>query len=81
MKICAISGEHAGVHLLLTFKNGLTEEELVKSAEKNGIRVYGMSAYRIKEKKEEAATVLLGYANLSETQIREAVKILTRCWG
>lgn len=80
MKMCAISGEHAGVHLLLTFRNGITEEELIRRAEKNGIRVYGMSAYRIKEKKEETATILLGYANLSETQIREAVKILAECW-
>ena len=80
MKICTISGEHAGVHLLLTFKNGITEEELVKSAEKNSIRVYGMSAYCIKDKKKEAATVLLGYANLTEVQIRKAVKILIECW-
>lgn len=78
--ICTISGEHAGVHLLLTFQNGITEEELIRSAEKHSIRVYGMSAYRIKEKKEETATVLLGYANLSEMQIQEAAKTLVECW-
>lgn len=77
--VCTISGEHAGVHLLLTFKNGRSEEELVESARKNGIRVYGLSSYRIREKEERETTILLGYANLSEAQIREAVRILREC--
>lgn len=81
MKICTISGEYAGVHLLLTFKNGKTEEEMVRSAKESGVRVYGMSAYRIKEKEKMEATILLGYANLSELQIRRAVKMLIECWG
>lgn len=81
MKICTISGEYAGVHLLLTFKNGETEEELLRRAEERGVHVYGMSAYHIKEKEKMEATVLLGYANLSEMQIRRAVKILIECWG
>ena len=81
LKVCAISGENAGVHLLLTFKNGKTEEELVGSAKEKDIRVYGMSAYQIRRDRErEEATILLGYANLSERQIREAVNTLTECW-
>lgn len=78
--ILTISGEHAGVHLLLTFFNGMTEEELIQRARKEDIRVYGMSDYWIGKKEEERATILLGYANLTEEQIREAVKILNRCF-
>ncbi len=32
---CRISGEHAGVHLLLTFENGMREQELIATAKKN----------------------------------------------
>ena len=80
MDICSISGEHAGVHLLLSFRNKMTEEELIKRAAMADIRVYGLSDYRIKEKKEDKATILLGYANLSEEQIRSAVRLLITCW-
>ena len=37
--ICAISGEHAGVHILLTFEKGWNENELIERAKKEDIRV------------------------------------------
>ncbi len=77
--ICSISGEHAGVHLLLTFHGERTEEELIERAREQEIRVYGMSEYCI-QKTEEKPTILLGYANLSEEQIRAAARILVTCW-
>ena len=36
--ICTISGENAGVHLLLTFQNGMAEEELIDRAARADIR-------------------------------------------
>lgn len=78
--ICTISGENAGVHLLLTFQNGMTGEELIDRAAKEDIRVYGLSDYRIKENCKEKATILLGYANLTEEQIRKAARLLRDCW-
>lgn len=78
--ICHISGEHAGVHLLLTFENGVSEEELILRAEKRDIKVYGLGDYRIRRNEEYKPTILLGYANLSEEQIHDAIRILTECW-
>ena len=40
--ICAISGEHAGVHILLTFEKGWNENDLIERAKKEDIRVYGL---------------------------------------
>ena len=77
---CRISGEHAGVHLLLTFVNGMTEQELIARAEKEDIRVYGLSDYFARKDTQEKSTVLLGYANLTEKQIQEACKILCNIW-
>ncbi|MEI3219708.1 MAG: PLP-dependent aminotransferase family protein [Lachnoclostridium sp.] len=78
--ISRMSGEHAGVHLLLTFENGMQEEELIERAEYNGIRVYGLSDYIIGKQERTKPTVLLGYANLSEEKIKEACKILCEIW-
>lgn len=77
-----ISGEHAGVHLLLRFEDGRKEEELIRKAKESGIRVYGLSQYCIKPDKNEEgqATILLGYANMSEEAIREAAALLKTAW-
>lgn len=77
--ICRISGENAGVHLLLSFEDGRTEEELIKSAAARDIKVYGMSDYIVGETRKKAV-ILLGYANMTEEKIREACSILCRIW-
>lgn len=77
--MCRISGEHAGVHLLLTFREGVTEQALLESAKDREIRVYGLSNYIIGRQPAQA-TVLLGYANLSEEEILEAAGILCQAW-
>lgn len=74
-----ISGENAGVHLLVCFRNGRTEGEACALAKKAGIQVYGLSGYYVREK-EETHTVILGYANLEEEAIREAVGLLKDVW-
>lgn len=76
---CTISGENAGVHLLLHFHDGRTEEELIRSAASCGIRVYGLSDYEVGRRTEEAV-ILLGYANMTEEKIKEACGILCRIW-
>lgn len=76
---CRISGENAGVHLLLHFADGRTEQELIGTAAAHGIRVYGLSDYVVGERQKEAV-ILLGYANMPEEKIREACAILEKIW-
>ena len=78
--ICIPSGEYAGVHLLLSLENGLTEEEAVKLAAKEGVKVYGLSEYSISGDSKTSRHVLLGYACMEEKEILEAVEILKRVW-
>lgn len=74
-----IGGENAGIHILLTAKHGHTEEELVSLAAEAGVKVYGLSSYYIyPEKKDYPATVVLGYASLSEAQIRHGANLLLK---
>lgn len=79
MAVCDLSGENAGVHLLLTFRGRMREEALIQKAAEKRIRVYGLSDYRI-QKKEEPATIILGYANLTEHQLQEAASLLVQSW-
>ncbi len=80
-KICRIGGEHAGVHILLTFTNGMTEEEAIRRAASVGVGVYGLSSYLVGEARgQRHDTVILGYANLQEDEIRRAVGLLREAW-
>lgn len=79
--VCRVSGEHAGVHLLLTFTNGMTEEEAISRAREKGVAVYGLSRYYVGDAKQpQNDTVILGYANLSEEELRRAVDGLEEAW-
>jgi len=78
--VCTVSGENAGVHILVSFHNGLQERELIERAASRKIKVYGLSEYYIKSSPGESATIIMGYANLKEDEIREAVSELVEVW-
>lgn len=79
--VCRIRGEHAGVHLLAEFTNGMTEEELIRRAQEYGVRVYPLSEYTTGEEKEKRKpAVLLGYATLTEQELEEAASRLIKAW-
>ena len=79
-----ISGEHAGLHLLLTAKdNRFTETELVHLADEAGVKVYALSDAYIGEDENVPAvapTVILGYAGLKKEQIIEGIAKLKQAW-
>ena len=53
------------------------------AAEKS-IKVYGLSEYYVDREKGsglEDTTILLGYANMNEEKIREAVRLLGVAWN
>lgn len=80
LSYCRMSGENAGVHLLLTFQEGIKEEELICRAAQCKVRVYGLSEYDVEKKRKGQATILLGYANMKEKEIREASELLIEAW-
>lgn len=74
-----VSGEYAGLHVLLKDKRGYGEERLLQMAEEASCRVYGMSSYVIGGKK-KADTVIIGYGGMSEEQIAEGMERLKKAW-
>lgn len=77
-----ISGENAGLHILLTDRMGRSEQELEKLALAKGVRTYRMGNFRIGAEQSEVCepTMILGYAQLSTDAIREGVRLLREAW-
>lgn len=79
LKGTEIIGTNSGLHLLLKVNNGMKEEELIKSAEENQIKILGLSNSYFKLQN-EISTVFLGYASLSNNEMEEAIILLKDAW-
>lgn len=76
-----VTGENAGLHLLLTGRRGQTESDLVEAARAKGVRVYGLSESLVEKAGEQpGSTVLLGYGGLGLEDIRKGLALLRQAW-
>ena len=76
-----LNGENAGHHMAVRLLNGMSEEEMLDSAEKMGVKVYPISKYFVKGvPKKYQSTVLLGYASLSKKDILNGAELLKKAW-
>lgn len=75
-----VSGEHGGLHLLLTARGDISEQELLERARMVGVRVYGLSDSCVEESPGRHATVLLGFGAMSEQEIQEGIQKLKEAW-
>lgn len=64
-----ITGENAGLHIVVSFHTSLTEEEILKKVRKKEIELYPLSKHYITDYKPTYPTFLMGFANLSEELI------------
>jgi len=71
-----VSGEHAGMHLVVSFHTQETEQEILDRASALGIKLYGLSEHYINASDYHTPSFLFGYASLSETDIREGIRLL-----
>ena len=75
------SGEDAGLHLLLSVENGMSEEELVVRARRAGVGVYGLSRhYAVPDAHMKPSTLVLGYAGLGPEAMAPAFSRLAQAW-
>ncbi|MCH5252347.1 MAG: PLP-dependent aminotransferase family protein [Lachnospiraceae bacterium] len=73
-----ITGDHAGLYILLHYHGPLSEEELDERAKKNGIRLRSLREYYANVPAGYHPTYLLGFANLDEKQMKEGITCLAR---
>ncbi len=74
-----VSGENAGLHLVLTAKGKWTEEELIQKAAEKQVKVYGLSDSLLTAKAKNAS-VLLGFGGLSSQEITVGTNLLREIW-
>lgn len=74
-----ISGENAGLHLVLTAKGEQTEQKLIQAAAERRVKVYGLSDSLVASGSGKAA-VLLGFGGLNGEEIRKGTKLLQEAW-
>ncbi len=77
----SISGEDAGLHILIRDKKNRNEREMIRKALKNGVKVYGISDFQIGNPVEMQTTFLIGYAECTYEEIEKGVQILKQIWG
>ncbi|MCM1118451.1 MAG: PLP-dependent aminotransferase family protein [bacterium] len=76
-----ITGENAGLHLLLTSREGQTEEALTEAAQAVGVKVYGLSESLVEQDgTQPSRTVLLGYGGLEREEIIKGLTLLRQAW-
>ena len=73
-----ISGQHAGLHFLLTLPR-FTEAELVMRAAAVGVRVHPLSRH-CHGIQTTPSTVILGFAGLTEAELLQAAELLKEAW-
>lgn len=76
-----ISGEGAGKHILLTLKSSLSQDELIKRAEKIGIRVYSTKVNYMNPTDCPHAQILLGFAIIPTCDLNSAIEELHHAWN
>lgn len=78
-----ISGENAGLHILLTSKKKISEKRMTEAAAANGIRLYGLSDslfHAGKENDRYRDTIALGYGAFGKEEIQQGIQRLKIAW-
>jgi GntR family transcriptional regulator/MocR family aminotransferase len=79
--IVYIRGTNAGMHLMLTAKNDLSESELVSKAAEESVRVYGLSEYYSFSKcRQKPGSVIVGYSGMSNEELAAGIRALEKAW-
>ena len=72
----AVTGDHAGLHLAVQFLDRTSEADILQTAKKADIRLYGLSAHYLEPAPAYPPTILFGFGNLEEEEIREGIERL-----
>lgn len=76
-----VHGENSGLHLLIMINNGMSEDKLIKTAAKVGVKIYGLSDYYINSRENHyRPTIVLGFANLTVNEIQSGLSLLKKIW-
>ncbi|HFK1547111.1 PLP-dependent aminotransferase family protein [Bacillus albus] len=75
-----ILGEQSGLHIVLHVHNGMNEQELIRVAAKERIKLYPLSTYDSVHNVKDDSYVLLGFGSIPEDRIKTVVQLLKKAW-
>lgn len=76
-----VSGQDAGLHMLLEVNSSLSADELVEKASAAGVRVYSTTPMWMGGNQEKSPVIILGFGGLSIEDIQEGVRRLHGAWS
>ena len=75
-----ITGEQAGMHILLEVQHALSEKYLQQLASNAEIGIYPLSDYRLDRTVTSQAQFLLGFGGIPVHEIEQSIEKLMDCW-
>ena len=73
-----ISEENAGLHFLMEVDTDRSDEELVRAAEREGLRISFVSQYYVEAQERRQHVLVMNYSGLDPEKVPEAVERLAR---
>lgn len=71
-----VTEENAGLHFLLAVKTELSDDELMRRAESNGINVSCLSQYYYDKSQSKKSTLIINYSGIEKDKMSEAISRL-----
>ncbi len=71
-----VTEENAGLHFLLAVKTELSDDELMRRAENNGINVSCLSQYYYDKSQSKKSTLIINYSGIEKEKMSEAISRL-----
>lgn len=75
-----VTGQNAGLHVVIKINSDKTADELVHIAKTSGVQVYSTTNNWVYKQKEETPLILLGFGGLSIEEIQEGIERLHEAW-
>lgn len=75
-----VTGQDAGLHIVLKVKSDKTADQLVKIAEEAGVKVYSTTPMWLKKDSVGDPLILLGFGGLSLEEISDGIERLNAAW-
>lgn len=76
-----VFGEHAGMHILIRLQHDKSEQQLKALAQAHAIEIFALSDYAFTTEQQKTPTLLLGFGDLDEQAIPQAVDMLMAAWS
>ena len=74
-----IKEENSGLHFLMNIKTSLSDNEIIRRAEQEGLRLSCLSQYYHKAAPNTEHSIIINYSGIESNKIEEAIHRLSKC--